>query len=109
VNQTLLMLAAPARWSVPRRVPSGLEPMICPWCVRAGAGIPCRAHLAAGEVRPDRAMLAALAALREPLKRCIGAMTSDGPTPTPEYDAALVAALGWFAGWRPALELATQR
>lgn len=54
-------------------------------------------------------MLAALAALREPLKRCIGAMTSDGPTPTPEYDAALVAALGWFAGWRPALELATQR
>lgn len=85
------MLAAPARWSVPRRVPSGLGADDLPL------------------VRPDRAMLAALAALREPLKRCIGAMTSDGPTPTPEYDAALVAALGWFAGWRPALELATQR
>lgn len=103
------MLAAPARWSVPRRVPSGLGaddlPLVRPRRYRHTVpGAPRR-----GEVRPDRAMLAALAALREPLKRCIGAMTSDGPTPTPEYDAALVAALGWFAGWRPALELATQR
>ncbi|HEX7659081.1 MAG TPA: hypothetical protein VF444_06325 [Pseudonocardiaceae bacterium] len=82
------------------------QSLMCPWCVPTGPGIPCRQHLASGAAAPDHTVRDALAGLRKPLTRCIRSMTHDGPPPSPEANAALVATLGWFAGWQPALALA---
>jgi hypothetical protein len=82
-------------------------PRSCPSCT-GGAGIPCRPHLLAtapGSV--DRGACAdELTELAGRLGTLVASMTLHGPTATQAHRAALVEALGWFAGWGLAEQLA---
>ena len=77
---------------------------VCPRCLpgHAGAAGPlCREHLVqVGTHDETAAATGYLTSLRERMNTCIRSMTYDGPARTPDSDAALVEALGWFAGWR---------
>lgn len=76
----------------------------CPRCLPARAGrdgVLCREHLIADGTHDDSVVVSEyLDALRSRLHRCVRSMTHDGPPREPDSDAALVEALGWFAGWR---------
>jgi hypothetical protein len=90
-------------------------PASCPRC-GGGRGFVCRPHLLAGE--PERAgapsadavdpatYAVALGELRGRLERLVTSMTLHGPAATPEVEAALVGAVGWFAGFQIAHWLA---
>jgi hypothetical protein len=77
---------------------------LCPGCMpeRASArGVLCWLHLLADDRETTRIVDAAdyLASLHPRLHVCVKSMTADGPHRSPDGDAALVEALGWFAGW----------
>jgi hypothetical protein len=60
----------------------------------------CRLHLIENATKDQLAGTAdQLARLSVRVLRCVKSMTDDGPPRTPDSDAALVEALGWFAGW----------
>jgi hypothetical protein len=71
----------------------------CPVCFD-GPGLPCRPHLLAKEAEPPGSLAADLAELETRVRVSTKAMTVSGPDRTAETDGALVAAVGWFAGWR---------
>lgn len=77
---------------------------VCPECLPARAGsdaVLCRAHLITTGSHDDMARAADyLDVLLPRTRRCVRSMTFDGPDRAPDGDAALVEALGWFAGWR---------
>ena len=83
---------------------------ICPDCSDRAASenaVLCRAHLIQRGDRSDvSAQVDYLQQLRPRLRACVLSMTFQGPERTPDTDAALVEALGWFAGWRAGLHYA---
>jgi hypothetical protein len=92
-------------------------PASCPRCGGGGGrGFVCRPHLLADE--PERAgapsadavdpaaYAAALGELRGRLERLVASMTLHGLVATLEVEAALVEAVGWFAGFQIAHWLA---
>lgn len=82
------------------------EPRSCPVCL-GGSGLVCRPHLLAGRPFDLGRTAAGLAALEARLGVLVRSMTWNGPTATSEDRSSVVEALGWFAGWPPALAMAT--
>jgi hypothetical protein len=82
-------------------------PASCPHC-GDGQGLLCRPHLLARD--PERVdatgCAAALNELRDRLERLVASMTLHGPPATPQVAAAWIEAVGWFAGWGIAHQLA---
>jgi hypothetical protein len=74
----------------------------CPACGLSG-GPQCRRHLVDGAGKPDQAAADYLADVTARLDSFTDSMTWQGPPQTPERVAALVEALGFIAGWDPAL------
>lgn len=62
---------------------------------------PCRLHVIENATQLRRAdAVDHLARLGARLLRCVKSLSYDGPARTPDSDAALIEALGWFAGWQ---------
>jgi hypothetical protein len=78
--------------------------VVCARCEPAPArsrAVPCRMHLLADPTSEALARVTDyLPSLAARLRACVRTMTHEGPPHTPDSDAALVEALGWFAGWR---------
>jgi hypothetical protein len=74
----------------------------CPACGLRGGPL-CRPHLAEGADRPDQGDVDYLADVAARLDSFTDSMTWQGPPQTRERVAALVEALGFVAGWDPAL------
>lgn len=76
---------------------------VCPRCLpdhENPAGMLCRQHLISSRSHDDTARTVDyLDELGPRLHRCVRSMTYDGPERCADSDAALVEAIGWFAGW----------
>ncbi|WP_143588005.1 hypothetical protein [Tersicoccus phoenicis] len=84
------------------------SPLVCPDCTdqptTTGAAIRCRPHLVLHHADlTDHVLHSELDALdlwTARLRALLGSMTAGGRPSTPEEDAAWVAAVAWFNGWR---------
>jgi hypothetical protein len=91
------------RWTADSR--AVWQQHVCPRCETPQPPTPqhaqlCRLHLIENATKDQLAGTAdQLARLSVRVLRCVKSMTDDGPPRTPDSDAALVEALGWFAGW----------
>lgn len=80
------------------------RPRACPQCLpehEHPEGVLCREHLIVSQSHDDTVRAVGyLDELGPRLHRCVRSMTHDGPERCADSDAALVEAIGWFAGWR---------
>ena len=83
------------------------EPRSCPFCL-GGTGLVCRPHLLAGRRWDHRHTATELVDLERRLRVLVRSMTWNGPTATPLDRSSVIEALGWFAGWTPAVVMADE-